>query len=713
MITSLLVAFTMSLQAQVKIPITGIDKATKIYPVTKPISIPCGGISNPHGIDLKWRPILTKKTTESENEGPNQNYIDSVKAYKLLLKQEYESRHQGNGDRTTTVLPVVGTNFLGHAPDGYQPLDNSVAISNGGIIVSVENNIIDYYNTSGTLLNEIGMVSLLSAYSPYSVCDPVVIYDPAYDRFIFFCQEINSAGLFNNNRIFICFSKSNNPNVGGWWTYELTGDPTGTGDGFDYPKLAINDSELFITGNLFTEPAGIFHQAVVFQLDKLAGYTGATLNGVNWTGISGSPFTILPVSWGQNGDLTTGMWMVSTLNGGGSTINEYTIVGNWCCSPSMYYSSVPTTPYTLSANALQLGTSCKLKTNDCRALSGFILDSTLHFVFHSDYGSGFTGINYNRLNVVTLTNTSVLGGALGYDFAYPSVASFATVPYDNSVMIGFGLSGSSIYPQICVINNDNAMSWSSYTTVHSSSTFIQYVSGDTLNRWGDYTGMSRLNSGTSPQVWMNGMFANTSNAWQTWIAQIYNSGTSTTCVTPTGLTATSITTTSALLNWGAASGAASYNIQYRQVGTTTWSNTTSTTTSVTITGLLASTNYEFQVQTVCSGTGTSSWSGSADFTTLRSTTGLNSLTEKQTKVYPNPITNNFSVEFSLQQSANLNISVVDINGQLVKQLYNDDCTAGENIFSFNKSNLASGIYFLVINANEINIKNEKIIVMDK
>lgn len=88
----------------------------------------------------------------------------------------------------------------------------------------------------------------------------------------------------------------------------------------------------------------------------------------------------------------------------------------------------------------------------------------------------------------------------------------------------------------------------------------------------------------------------------------------TTCGVPASLSATSITTTGATLNWGTVSGATSYNIQYRQTGTTTWTTVTSTTTSRTISGLQATTTYEFQVQAVCTGA-TSAFSASSTFST--------------------------------------------------------------------------------------------------
>jgi len=89
------------------------------------------------------------------------------------------------------------------------------------------------------------------------------------------------------------------------------------------------------------------------------------------------------------------------------------------------------------------------------------------------------------------------------------------------------------------------------------------------------------------------------------------------CGISSSLSATSITSSSATLSWSAVSGASSYNVQFRKTGATTWTSSTSTTTSKSITGLTASTAYEYLVQTVCS-SGSSSFSSSYTFTTLAS-----------------------------------------------------------------------------------------------
>jgi hypothetical protein len=86
------------------------------------------------------------------------------------------------------------------------------------------------------------------------------------------------------------------------------------------------------------------------------------------------------------------------------------------------------------------------------------------------------------------------------------------------------------------------------------------------------------------------------------------------CGTPSGLNATAVTSSTATLNWSAVSGATSYNVQLRPVGSGTWSSGSTSGTSINATSLTASTQYEFQVQAVCGAT-SGSFSASGLFTT--------------------------------------------------------------------------------------------------
>lgn len=89
------------------------------------------------------------------------------------------------------------------------------------------------------------------------------------------------------------------------------------------------------------------------------------------------------------------------------------------------------------------------------------------------------------------------------------------------------------------------------------------------------------------------------------------------CGTPTSLSASSITTSSATLSWAAVAGATSYNLGYKLGSASTYTTVSVAGTSYALSGLTANTTYNYQVQAVCSTTGT--YSPVSSFTT--STTG--------------------------------------------------------------------------------------------
>lgn len=572
------------------------------------------GYRNPMSADLEWFPTLSTKWTKVEHSLPGKEELVAIKTAKAALKYDTNSiegtDEEDNGPSGS--IPVVGNEFNGNPSNGSSPMDNSIAISDGGIIVSVANTTIEYNTMSGVTTFASSIVDFIGDPSIDYVCDPVVLYDPASDRFIFFAQECS--GHSSNSHLLIFFSQTNDPSDG-WNYYKLTGNPLADNSWFDYPKLAISDTELFITGNLFTN-AGYYNQSVVYQMEKNDGYAGASLTWQYWSEIPGDPATLLVVSSGNEFNYGPGIYIVSTLPFSGNKIKFYDITDAISGTPTMNYYSVNTAYYEVAADSDQLGTGCKLDNGDCRCLSGFYLDGTIHFVFQSDAGGGWNGINYNRLDVSTLTNTSnVLGNPGTRDYSYPSVAWYGLTPSDKSVLIGFGAVSSAVYPEIRVVHVDHAGDWSETTLVHNSSSYACFTSPST-ERWGDYTGIARNHNSTDPSVWINGMYGTGSHRWNTWIAEIHA-------------------------------------------------------------------NYFSGIET----------------------TDLNDL-----RIAPNPVMETFILSFEMMEDVDVQIQLLGINGQVVKNLYNGTAHPGTNNFSFNKANLASGTYFLQVIGNEKLIANEKIII---
>ena len=88
-----------------------------------------------------------------------------------------------------------------------------------------------------------------------------------------------------------------------------------------------------------------------------------------------------------------------------------------------------------------------------------------------------------------------------------------------------------------------------------------------------------------------------------------------TCNAPTGLASSGVTTSAASVSWTAVSGALTYDIDFKTNASATWTNaaTGTTATSVNLSGLAASTLYDWRVRTNCTG-GSSAYT-QAQFTT--------------------------------------------------------------------------------------------------
>ncbi len=90
-----------------------------------------------------------------------------------------------------------------------------------------------------------------------------------------------------------------------------------------------------------------------------------------------------------------------------------------------------------------------------------------------------------------------------------------------------------------------------------------------------------------------------------------------TCNTATGLTASAVTSNSATVSWTAVSGATNYDVDYKLNSSATWTNaaTATTSTSVALSGLSASSLYDWRVNANCNGVGLSSGFVQSQFTT--------------------------------------------------------------------------------------------------
>ena len=151
------------------------------------------------------------------------------------------------------------------------------------------------------------------------------------------------------------------------------------------------------------------------------------------------------------------------------------------------------------------------------------LHGPIHFVFHSDVGNGFAGVNYYRLQKVGPNWTS-LGNKIikitGKDCTYPSITSMGWNTNDQSAILAFNYVSSVDYPGVkAVFVNENFIA-STLMEVKTGTGAVNLSGGSGTTRWGDYSSISRVQNATVPTAWCFSMYGNTSTTWTNYFAKI-------------------------------------------------------------------------------------------------------------------------------------------------------------------------------------------------
>ena len=188
------------------------------------------------------------------------------------------------------------------------------------------------------------------------------------------------------------------------------------------------------------------------------------------------------------------------------------------------------------------------------------------------------------------------------------------------------------------------------------------------------------------------------------------------CSKPLVVGTNTITGNSAMVVWRLVPCAVSYTLQYRKVGTSSYTTVSVADTSFAITGLSVATNYEWKVRSVCivSPLSASSYTALSNFMTANSVAPkslpddllVNDLDAFDATLFPNPTNKNAMLQIKGNniQKSKYSISIKDVTGKVLWQAMNQ---SGNNI-SLPVENMASGIYFISI-SNKIRVKTVRLI----
>lgn len=180
-----------------------------------------------------------------------------------------------------------------------------------------------------------------------------------------------------------------------------------------------------------------------------------------------------------------------------------------------------------------------------------------------------------------------------------------------------------------------------------------------------------------------------------------------TCGTPISMSSSAVTASSALISWVNSCPVTSYNLQYRKSGVKAWTTVVVVPTSQTISGLLASTTYEYRVGSNCTGGAVSLYLPFQTFTTLPFRMENNNVSdENMLSLNPNPASDN--VVISIAADANVNITIINMVGQVVYTNNNITVNGLENI-DLSLEGFDAGIYMVNIKGDNINVTKELVV----
>jgi hypothetical protein len=176
------------------------------------------------------------------------------------------------------------------------------------------------------------------------------------------------------------------------------------------------------------------------------------------------------------------------------------------------------------------------------------------------------------------------------------------------------------------------------------------------------------------------------------------------CGDVTNITHEPLSPSRVVVRWTNPSGATADTLQYRKVGTTTWTKIYVTGEEYELNGLTPGTSYEYNIIPLCTTTTVFIPSATGTFTTSGLTGGL------YIRLYPNPVSTESKLEIITDSNFSLQMSVFDNAGKRVANTQKENLPAGQVIKFIRPGALANGIYYLAVSING-KIHNVKMVIM--
>jgi hypothetical protein len=616
---------------------------TQVYKIQKKATV------NVQDIKEDLNPIIENLEAPAPGGNSYRAYLQEVKL-KMQAAYPYTENATRANSGNPQLNPIIGrTSGLyqsnGNDIIGGNPTDNSMAISNDGIIVAGWNTSFwgkDIYEDTlvfkpGGILTSMSFYTFLenSGISLFFPFDPKILYDPLKDRYVI-CF-ISGRDPQDSKTVF-AFSKSNNPG-GEWNFYEVPGNPHNNNMWSDYPAIALTETELFYTVNLlrYNEPWQTgFEETVIWQIDKESGYRGDdSLTLRLWSGIAynGQNLRYFPPIQAGSQPKGPNMHFISNRAIPRPTTTDTTIlmndsifiieITNTLAHPAVSLSvklAKADVKYGTPPNARQ-SNGHVFDTNDCRVLGGFSENGEIQFVGNSiDTTTGLPGIYHGFISNLSSPNPQVKLSIIGdnqLEFGYPNIAYMGLAEHDRASLICFNHTSPSVFAGYSCMYHYHNGEYSEIIEVKAGEDYVDKIQGD-YERWGDYFGIQRKYNEPG-SAWAFGYYGVTGRRNAMWISELIAPG--------------------------------------------------------------------------------------PPVTTEKHTL----INQTELRIFPNPTSEIVSVEFEINSKEKLHFDVYNVQGQLVKNIIYDVINEGKNRFSFNAISLEPGTYFLKIHSASGEIASKKFI----
>lgn len=491
------------------------------------MEFPRAGTVKMNSIKEDFLPLLRNIEQPKPGGEKYNNYLQKIKA-EIQPVENPQIKLNKSGILNS---PVKLRNFEGNKfPTGI-PNDNDLAISNSGIIVSVVNSNITVLDSNGANLQSVSLAAFSDTLKlKQNKYDPRVLYDPLADRFIIVCLNGNND---STNFAIIAFAKTSDPTKD-WNLYTIPGNPLNDTTWSDYPIIAINKDELFLTLNALENNKSWqegFVQSYIWQIDKNSGYTGAALKTKLHTGLEFNGRKIRNVCPVQGGTAPTAAdcYFLSNRNFSASNDSIFLLKISGTIDAPSSSSGVKLlksdTKYGVAPEAKQ-STVLKLQTNDARILDAFIENGKIQFVGNSrNPATNLAGIFHGTITDMDNTpavNINILGD-VKLDYGYPAIAYAGKSAQDDDAIILVNHSADTVFPGNSVYYAKNG-NYSDLLRLKSGLSVINMSGAN--ERWGDYSG-AQLRYNQPGKVWVGATFGytlrkgfETYRTHGTWISEV-------------------------------------------------------------------------------------------------------------------------------------------------------------------------------------------------